>query len=126
MRDNQRERVYSAERNFSGPLMKPVAARRLVRETCKLLQVTPPKVEVRKGGIRSLYHPGRLRMLPTGNNLIAQDALLHELAHHIVHERYGPGLGHGPHFARIVGSLYTLFRITHNAFKEFKAHKVEF
>ena len=114
MRDNQRERVYRSESGISGGLVRPVEARRTVRELCKVLRIPVPKVELRKGGTSSFYKTNgqRIRILPSGNGLMRMEIVLHELAHHIVWVRHGGNkhniADHGPEFARTEAALFTL------------------
>lgn len=132
-RDNQMSAVYRSEAGISGALVKPVEARRTVRELCKLIGVACPKVELRAGGTRSMYNPlgYRLRILPRGNGLMPMDCVLHELAHHIVYIRFGgkkSGIqDHGPEFARTEAALFTLMNLDRwgRVFRQFDENGVK-
>lgn len=116
-RDYQREKVYTAERPLCHKeSITALEGRRITRQLCALMGLPIPKLVVRSGGYRSFYSRStlRLRMAPAarieGKPAIWRSSLYHELAHHIIWERYGfSAASHGPQFARTVASLYILF-----------------
>ena len=121
-RDSQRQKVYDSERVVADYTIQPTAARRKVREICRVFDMEPPRVVIRKGGVRSRFKAGpdpQLCMLPQDDDRgVSTRDLLHELAHFMVWRREFPIDGpyqcrpypawHGPEFCRHIIALYTL------------------
>lgn len=119
LRDSNRSKVYDAEAlawhgRSSGPmkLVSRVEGRTIVRAACDLFGVDRCKVAVRRGGVRGFYRyeTKKIHLLPEGEDGRFFDlrVLLHELAHHIIAERYAEASPHGPEFVAVVASLYVL------------------
>ena len=109
MRDNQRSKVYAAERRLSdegSPQLTKREARAFCKLVCAGMSVPMVAIKWRQGGNHDFYRLGTIHMRFTHKN-----KLLHELAHYVVQQRYGIGSvqPHGPEFVGILGAMSVVF-----------------
>ena len=110
MRDNQRQRVYDAERALypnGEPIMTKQDGRRFFKRVQKALEIPELALVWRRGGKNSYYRTGRNTICVLHAN---KASILHEIAHHVIYVRYGTKVApHGPEFAGVLASMLILF-----------------
>jgi hypothetical protein len=112
-RDSQRSRVYEMERRLysddKARWMNKKDGRQYFKRVCKGLGIAPMELGLvwRRGGVKNYYRQWdqTIRMRVP----VRPESLLHEIAHHLVYERFGSKIE--PHGAEFVGILLGL-RIT--------------